>query len=299
MDHKISIIVPTYQGAHKIGVLLTALQAQSVLSMEVIVVIDGSTDSTAKVVASFNSCLPIRILQQKNQGRSIAKNNGARIAKGDILIFYDDDMEPGLDGVKSHAEFHKDHEGILTASTNEIVSSDKSDIENHKAFNSKKWMEKYSMGLNKLNSFNLFFTAANSSFKRRDFEKLSGFNESLTDAEDIEIAWRALKSKLDVYFDRANFAIHHDKLTCRSYIRRQREYRSAQSKVHDLHSDFVRTDSEVRPLKKFVFNFFSCSLFPWFIDTFNIFLLFPKKLRYKIYDLIIHSLSNVYPGKKI
>src|SRR5688572_7831011 len=102
MQPKVSVIVPTYNGERKIPALLTSLRRQSFIDFELIVVIDGSTDNTRKIVETTETPFPKTIIVQPNLGRAFVKNNGARQAGGDILIFYDDDMRPDDRSVERH-----------------------------------------------------------------------------------------------------------------------------------------------------------------------------------------------------
>jgi GT2 family glycosyltransferase len=87
----ISIIIPTYNGAARIGKCLAALDRESQgRQVEVIVVNDGSTDGTLEVLSRFPQ---VRIIDQPNSGPATARNRGAQEAGGDIIIFTDDDCE--------------------------------------------------------------------------------------------------------------------------------------------------------------------------------------------------------------
>ena len=88
----ISIIIPTFNGAGRIGNCLKALERETRgRNAEILVVDDGSRDNTAEVVQSFAG---VRIFSQANAGPASARNNGARQAKGEILLFTDDDCVP-------------------------------------------------------------------------------------------------------------------------------------------------------------------------------------------------------------
>jgi glycosyltransferase involved in cell wall biosynthesis len=66
---------------------------------EVVVVDDGSVDDTASAVAQFKAshALEVRFVQQGNAGAGVARNTGARAARGRFLVFLDDDDEPSAD----------------------------------------------------------------------------------------------------------------------------------------------------------------------------------------------------------
>jgi cellulose synthase/poly-beta-1,6-N-acetylglucosamine synthase-like glycosyltransferase len=91
-----NIIIPVYNGSKTVSKTLSAVDRQTVphSDFEVIVVDDGSTDDTAKTVKAFPF---VRLLSQANAGPAVARNSGARAAKGDILVFLDADCVPRPD----------------------------------------------------------------------------------------------------------------------------------------------------------------------------------------------------------
>jgi len=94
----ISVIVPVYNAERTIGACLDALLRQSVEreSYEIIVVDDGSTDATPGIVTERPS---VRLVRQDNAGPAAARNLGARQARGEILLFTDDDCVPAPDWI--------------------------------------------------------------------------------------------------------------------------------------------------------------------------------------------------------
>lgn len=95
----VSVIIPTYNGAARISHCLQALQKQAAgRNVEILVVDDGSTDSTAAVVARFPG---VRLIRQTNAGPAAARNHGAREARGEIILFTDDDCVPMPDWLEA------------------------------------------------------------------------------------------------------------------------------------------------------------------------------------------------------
>ncbi len=88
----VSIIIPTFNGASRIGGCLRALLNQTEKQdAEILVVNDGSTDSTADVVSHYSG---VRVITQSNAGPAAARNRGALEARGTIILFTDDDCVP-------------------------------------------------------------------------------------------------------------------------------------------------------------------------------------------------------------
>lgn len=96
MKPTISVIIPSYQHAGTIRACLESVLRQTRSPLEVIVVNDGSTDGTERVLAAYRG--RVIELNQPNQGSNAARNNGCALAHGDYVIFCDADvvMQPGM-----------------------------------------------------------------------------------------------------------------------------------------------------------------------------------------------------------
>lgn len=88
-----SVIIPLFNKADYINRTLESVKLQTLNEFEVIVIDDGSTDDSFKVAKDFLSktSLDFQIIQQNNQGVSLARNNGVRIAKYKYIAFLDAD----------------------------------------------------------------------------------------------------------------------------------------------------------------------------------------------------------------
>lgn len=92
MDIVLSIIIPVYnvkKYLHQCLHSLIPLFDQKYI--EIIVVDDGSTDGSDKILESFSKDYPIKIITQENRGLSSARNSGFRIATGEYIAFIDSD----------------------------------------------------------------------------------------------------------------------------------------------------------------------------------------------------------------
>ncbi len=90
----LSVIIPTHHRAETLARVLVAVRDQTEAPDEVIVVDDASTDDTAAVVASCGISAIRHIRLEKNLGVARARNRGASEAKGEWLLFLDDDCVP-------------------------------------------------------------------------------------------------------------------------------------------------------------------------------------------------------------
>jgi glycosyltransferase involved in cell wall biosynthesis len=85
----ISCIVPVFNGERYLAETLDSMLAQTYRPIELIVIDDGSTDRTPKVLASYGDRL--RFLRQDNAGPAVARNNGLNAARGEFVAFLDAD----------------------------------------------------------------------------------------------------------------------------------------------------------------------------------------------------------------
>ena len=89
MSGKVSVIIPSFNGEKYIIQTLQSVFDQSYQNIEIIVVDDGSTDSTLETINPYMD--RIRLIQQPNSGVSAARNSGIAAARGDYIMFLDAD----------------------------------------------------------------------------------------------------------------------------------------------------------------------------------------------------------------
>lgn len=85
----VSVIIPCYNGARFVGTTIESALQQTHSPSEIIVIDDGSTDDSAAIAASYGP--PVRVIQQPNQGESVARNVGIAAAQGHYIAFLDAD----------------------------------------------------------------------------------------------------------------------------------------------------------------------------------------------------------------
>jgi glycosyltransferase involved in cell wall biosynthesis len=121
----VSVIMPAYNSKQTIAGSVKSVIAQTYTHWELIVVDDGSTDNTAKVITDMNHP-QIRVINQQNGGQSSARNHGIRLAKGDYIAFLDADdywLEKKLDYQIRYFENASESVGLVH--TNYIEFNDK------------------------------------------------------------------------------------------------------------------------------------------------------------------------------
>ena len=88
---KISIIIPVYNSAQTLRECLGAIFNSDVKNFEVIVVSDNSPDNSVEITKEY----PCEVVElSKNDGPANARNQGAKVATGDILFFVDYGLLP-------------------------------------------------------------------------------------------------------------------------------------------------------------------------------------------------------------
>lgn len=92
MKPKISIIVPIYNSEEYLAQLLKSILNQTFTKFEVILINDGSTDSTLEIATAYQKLdSRIKVITQSNSGPSVARNKGITEALGEYILFIDSD----------------------------------------------------------------------------------------------------------------------------------------------------------------------------------------------------------------
>ena len=105
-----SVIIPTYNRQTVLAECLDALAHQSTPPelFEVIVVDDGSSDATEHFCRDFRSNHSFQYLRQLNAGAGAARRRGVKHARGEYLLFFNDDTIPAPDLLAQHWKAHQD-----------------------------------------------------------------------------------------------------------------------------------------------------------------------------------------------
>lgn len=305
---KITVIIPTYNGARCIAKVLESLTAQTLPADEVVVVVDGSTDNTVELAEKFKQRLPLKVIVTPNGGRSVARNTGVKNSTGELLVFLDDDMRAFPDCLKDHHDHHLQYKNsLLTGAISEDIELVKTDIQLYRK--TLFWRRGYSGSGMKpfepMNASSFYLAAANFSIHRDLFEQLGGFDEQLKDAEDYDLGMRAILKGYDVFGNNTKArAFHDDLLTCLSYIRRQRQYRESKRillalKPQLYESYIVEKKYDIPWYKQLIFSIFAHRSLVKMVDSGILRKVLPENMRFRIYDMIISGMADIFPERKL
>ena len=112
---RLSVVIPTFNRQQVLERTLPALLAQDFPTeqYELIYVLDGSTDGTAGMLRAVKPACGFQVLEQPNQGPSAARNKGIRAARGELVLFLDDDIlcPPSL--FRHHSDAHAGVDSLI------------------------------------------------------------------------------------------------------------------------------------------------------------------------------------------
>ena len=206
----VSIIIPTHNRRAALWRTLAALSTQNYPAdrMEVLLVADGCSDDTVIFAQKYNAPWKLRVLEQRGQGPSAARNLGATQAQGEILIFLDDDMEAVPEFVAAHVQVQSSHPktvavGILNSAqqSSDYFSSSLQNWWDGKFFRMRQ------LG-NRFRYDDLF--SGNFSIQADFFTQVGGFDPELRCHEDYELGIRLLEAGAICQVAVAAAAFHHD-----------------------------------------------------------------------------------------
>lgn len=120
---ELSVVIPTYNNREALLRTVRALCAQrgAVTQVEIVVLDDGSTDGTREAVAALDAPIPLHYHWQPNRGRSAARNAGAALATGGVLLFMDSDIVAADDAIAAHLRYYHRHSGRIGVQGRTVV----------------------------------------------------------------------------------------------------------------------------------------------------------------------------------
>ena len=181
MKHKFSLIIPAYNVEKYIKKCLDSVLNQTYNNYEIIIINDGSTDNTSKILESYKSNKKIKIINQENKGLSNARNTGVSNAKGDYILFIDSDDFIEKELLEILNKTIKDEDLVrfqikILDETNKIIKEYKEET-----FNNLNGIEAF----NKLSKYNLVELAVCYAYKKDTFLKNNYKFEEKTYHEDF------------------------------------------------------------------------------------------------------------------
>lgn len=124
-EDKVSVIVPVYNAEKYLNMCIHSIQEQTHANWELLLINDGSTDGSETICRSFAKADErIRLISQKNQGVSAARNAGLAHAAGDYITFVDSDDELEKDALEVLLKDIKQHRADIASATKDAVWPD-------------------------------------------------------------------------------------------------------------------------------------------------------------------------------
>lgn len=219
----VSVVIPLYQDASSIAVVLNALNAQeSAIAFEIIVVDDGSMDSGPEIAKAAG----VTLLSQANAGPAAARNAGADRARGSIILYLDADCVPPrnwLDDMSAQmltGGFDAVVGTICPANDGVVPRLIQSEV-----------ADRYRTMAHAFDGVD-FIAAPSCGTTRALRERLGGFDETLRQAEDVEMGYRISQGGGRIAFVKSAPVAHHHQTTWQQFM--CVKYRRAMGRIEVL-----------------------------------------------------------------
>ncbi len=207
---EVSVIIPVYNRPEMVRRAIDSVLNQTNPPLEIIVVDDGSTDSTPDVLRGYGS--KIKVLRRQHQGVSAARNHGIRLAQGTWIALLDSDDEWLPQKLAMAEEYHRDHPEFLIFQSQEIW------IRHGKRVNPKKKHRKYAGWIFKQSLPLCIVSPSAVIFHRSVIEKVGFFDEAFPVCEDYDL-WLRVSRRFAVGLDErpgiVKYGGHEDQLSRR------------------------------------------------------------------------------------
>jgi GT2 family glycosyltransferase/peptidoglycan/xylan/chitin deacetylase (PgdA/CDA1 family) len=254
---RFSVVIPSYQRRDLVVASVRALASQVFAGpFEVIVVVDGSTDGTAAALRELAVPFPLMVLEQPNQGSAAARSAGGFAARGDIVLFMDDDMEadPGL--LAEHDRSHREGAGIVLGHIPLHPDSPPGLLSTWV----KRWVDRRALRLSAPGASVRIsdLVGGQISVSREAFHAVGGFDARLTHAgsfgnEDVDFGYRLLRHGYAAVFNPNAISRQRYTVRPRHFLRQWRESGRASVKFARKHPEIASQVLD-RPLNRPIFR---------------------------------------------
>jgi GT2 family glycosyltransferase len=260
MSIHVTVVVPTYNRCRSLERCIEALSASTLdpERFEVIVVDDGGIESVSNIIDSTDRRLNMNIclLRQSRSGPAVARNHGARHARGALLAFTDDDCRPQPTWLPAMLKAHGDNPKAMIGGRTQNglpgnVFSEASQLLITYLYQSYRRPD----GTPRL------FTSNNLAIPTDAFTTVGCFDERFPKAagEDREFCERWYRAGHAMHFEPGAVVDHHNALSHRRFLRQHFDYGRAASVFRRLCIEHANASPPVEPWG-FYLNMLAC---PW------------------------------------
>jgi glycosyltransferase involved in cell wall biosynthesis len=242
----ISIVIPTYNRPERLRNCLTAIAKLDYPRdrFEVVVVDDGSDVSLNDVTAPYQNLLNLLLVRQSNAGPASARNQGASQAKGEYLVFTDDDCLPNADWLSKLANrFTAAPDALIGGYTINALP------DNLFSTTSQVLIDYLYSYYNDTSHQPSFFASNNFAMPASKFRALQGFDVSfpLAAGEDREFCDRWLYHHHPMLYAPEVQIQHANQLSLRTFWRQHFNYGRGAYYFHQVRSKRNQTQIKVEP----------------------------------------------------
>ncbi|GAB4425094.1 MAG: glycosyltransferase family 2 protein [Chloroflexi bacterium OHK40] len=215
----VSVVVPTYNRLAQLKRTLAGLERQQFPreQFEVVVVSDGSTDGTDAYLRELRTPYELRFVAQPNTGPASARNTAIRNARGDYILFIDDDIVAAPHLIAEHMRLHHAEQNLVVLGP--MLSPDDYRLSSWVAWEQAMLMKQYTaMQEGHWEPTARQFYTGNTSVARSHLIEAGGFDERFRRAEDVELAYRLRQRGVRFVFQPEAIVYHYADRSFRSWL---------------------------------------------------------------------------------
>lgn len=227
----VTVVVACFNGERTLKACLDSLLRLRYADFEIIVVDDGSTDSTPKIVLEYPKVRSFR--HEKNLGLSTARNTGILAANGEIVAFIDADCRADEDW--------------LYYLVGDLLSSGYAGIGGPNLLPPEDSLVASVVMASPGGPAHVMLTdrkaehvpGCNMAFYKSALEQIGGFDPIFMKAgDDVDLCWRMEQAGCEIGFSPSGFVWHYRRSTIRDYLRQQSGYGEAEAMLVGKHPEY-------------------------------------------------------------
>ena len=228
---RVSVVVASYNGARTLDACLESLTRLNYPDLELILVDDGSTDTTPGIARKYPGIRCFR--HEKNLGLSVARNTGISAATGEIVAFTDSDCRADADWLR-----------YLVA---DLVSSEFAGMGGPNLLPPEDSPVAAAVMASPGGPAHVMLTdrqaehipGCNMAFYKWALDEIGGFDPIFRAAgDDVDLCWRLQQAGHKIGFSPAAFVWHYRRSTARDYLKQQHGYGEAEALLVRKHPEY-------------------------------------------------------------